>query len=401
MRSFFQIALSIFVLFSLQSCQMLSTSGTGYGLDHNLDTLPLRTEGFLWTDVSRDQFLNDVAPTLLISASKEDVVPESDERLILIQNIMDGIHEGVLVRYPVFKAIPRPKAILFKDSSPNAFVEKINVCLPTSVKLSGGSEKPEFENAVRLTNNGNLADVETCIKLGVSNPQKYLEFTNSLSHGCKLEFKDGVIELGEQCSVNRYFDRFSKSPSFAFSTVSSFIVFTTGLFETFSGEEELTFTIAHELSHYYRLHPLLPENDFKAYYQLEPTFGNGCPKRATREEVELVGVSSDKLQQVLSDKKLGLHTYEQEADEFALELMGYFNVPTEFASSALLNMLKKVEVRGEELGYDACKALKDSDWKDIHGHPVYVPLGNLRSAHRSLCFRLYNVDNERKAHCFD
>lgn len=103
----------------------------------------------------------------------------------------------------------------------------------------------------------------------------------------------------------------------------------------------------------------------------------------------------------MNEKRLGYYTYEQEADELALEFLAELGIPTNIGSEAMMRMLKGTgNVPPTELDYKACSELRANDWLTADKKSVYVPIGNLADPHHSLCYRAYNLDRERKAHCF-
>ncbi|MEN9810209.1 MAG: hypothetical protein RLZZ488_1776 [Pseudomonadota bacterium] len=368
---------------------------------HKTGNVPLRTEHFLWQKQTLDEFIRDVLPRMFVSAKDSDLVPESDPKSKLIQGAINRAHEYIVKKYPTLSHVPRPQAALFKDPLPNAFVETVRNCFEKPVLLGGSADKGEFEDAVRITRNGSIADTESC---GTAEPtlmNEVIQFGNSLSHGCKISEKGSSLALSGNCKINPYFNKFARARRFSFERISSVIYFSTGLFETITDENLVLFIVMHELAHYYRAHPILPEADFITYYSVGEKNTAACPlpdsqlSRMAQEE------NWTELTKVMNEKRLGYYTYEQEADELALEFLADLGIPTGIGSEAIMQMLKQTKKVGpSELNYESCSELRKNKWLTADKKSVYVPIGNLADPHHSLCYRAYNLDRERDAHCF-
>lgn len=106
------------------------------------------------------------------------------------------------------------------------------------------------------------------------------------------------------------------------------------------------------------------------------------------------------------DGKLGWYTAEQEADDFAVELLTYLNLNPKAGAEAFLTMQRDMmnelgdnPVTGH-FGYNTCKSLYDADWKDDKGMYARVPVGDFEDDHHSMCFRAYNISREVEAHAY-
>lgn len=97
---------------------------------------------------------------------------------------------------------------------------------------------------------------------------------------------------------------------------------------------------------------------------------------------------------------LGYYTYEQEADEMALEILSYVHVPFKSMAEAYFELFAAVQ-RDPVLGetpYNVCRYLFDHEWTAKNGTPVTVPIGAWYDVHHSMCYRIYNLDQEFDAH---
>ncbi|MEY3901553.1 MAG: hypothetical protein RL189_859 [Pseudomonadota bacterium] len=368
---------------------------------HTTGKVPLRTEHFLWQKLTIDEFKRDILPRMFVSAKDSDLVPESDPKSKLIQGAINRAHDYIVKKYPTLSHLPRPQAALFTDPLPNAFVETVRNCFEKPVLLGGSSDKAEFEDAVRITRNGSIADTENCRMAEPALMKEVFQFSNSLSHGCKIDERGGSLALSGNCKMNRYFNNFNRARRFSFDRISSVIYFSTGLFESIGDENLVLFIVMHELAHYYRAHPVLPEADFITYYSVGDKNSTACPLPDSQLSRMAQGENWAELTKVMNEKRLGYYTYEQEADELALEFLSELGLPTGIGSEALMRMLKQTKKSGpSELDYEACSELRKNKWLTADKKSVYVPIGNLADPHHSLCYRAYNLDRERDAHCF-
>jgi hypothetical protein len=369
---------------------------------HKTERVPLRTEPFLWQAQTLEEFKTEVLPRMFVLAKPSDHIADTHPRSKLIQDAMNRIHKVVITKYPALSHVPQPKVALFTDPFPNAYVETTRNCFDKPVVLRGSSDKPEFEDGIRITKNGTLTDTENCQLADQTLSMNYLDFINTLSHGCRVANKQNHLELSEGCKINKYFEKFSRANRFSFDRISSVIYFSSGLFDVLENDNLVLFIVMHELAHYYRAHPVLPDADFITFYSVGEKNAADCPlpdpdlTRLAKEE------NWTDLTKLMNEKRLGYYTYEQEADELALEFLSELGIPTQIGSEAMLRLLKQSQPNGPlELDYAQCTALKEKNWVDPNSKSIYVPIGNLADPHHSLCYRAYNLDRERKTHCFN
>lgn len=396
MRRYFSLAFAVGCSF-LSSC----VKKTEHKPRHAIGNLPVRVEPFLWQEMTIPEFIKEVLPRMWVTASAGDVVPESDARVKLIQDVMNQIHARVLKKYPNLAHVPQPRVVLFRETSMSAFVETVPHCAEATILLPGPPDKPAYEDAVRITKDGSVADRELCRTASAELFKSFVGFINSLSHGCKLEQAGEAYKLSPGCRVNDYFKNYSKSKRFAFDRISSVIYFSTGLFDILQDNNLMIFTVMHELAHYYRAHPVLPEADFTTYYSVGDKNSVSFPAP----DPELTRLAREKnfteLTRMMIDRRLGYYSFEQEADDFALEFLAELGIPAVSGSEAMMRMLKNTKkVTAPELDYASCTALRDRNWMNPNQQSVYVPIGNLADPHHSLCYRAYNLDRERDAHRF-
>ncbi len=377
------------------ACKLFQSSSD---VEHVVVKVPLRTEPFLWSDLTFEQFAANVLPGIMTSATVANYIPSATEPSKTIQDAMNRIHQIVVRKYPALANVPQPKAALFSDSLPGAFVETVNLCFQKPVLLSNDALKPPLERNVRLSENGILADAESCIPARPELLPNGIGFINSLSHGCKIEDKGNILVLGSKCKVNKYFEKYSHSNGFALRSVSSQIFFSTGLVQGFQNQAQMLTVIMHELGHYYRAHPLLPKKDFEVFYSVGPVNqpARPMPDPALTQLAEQGNFAE--LTRIMNERRLGYYTFEQEADDFSLEFLNELGVPARAGGDALLEFLRKSPPNRGDLDFAACSALRAQGWLDANKQPAYVPVGNLNDPHHSLCYRVFNMDREIAAH---
>jgi hypothetical protein len=246
-----------------------------------------------------------------------------------------------------------------------------------------------------------LADRDLCRAAGAELFDSFIGFINSLSHGCRLEKSDKGYALSQACRVNSYFKSYSKAKRFSFDRISSVIYFSTGLIDALQDKNLVIYTVMHELAHYYRAHPVLPEADFTTYYSVGEKNTASFPVP----DAELTQLAREKnfteLTRIMIDRRLGYYSFEQEADEFALEFLAELGISAVDGAETMMRMLKNTKkVMPPELDFEKCAALRAQQWMTSNKQSIYVPIGNLADPHHSLCYRAYNLDRERDAHRF-
>ncbi|MFZ9521090.1 MAG: hypothetical protein ACO3A4_11505 [Silvanigrellaceae bacterium] len=368
---------------------------------HAIGTLPLRSEPFLWQEMTVAEFTKEVLPNMWVMASESDLIPDTDARVKLLQEAMNQFHAKVTKKYPSLANVPQPRAALFRDSSMSAFVETVPYCAEATILLPGSTDKPVYADAVRITKDGSLADRDLCRAADSTLFNSYVGFLNSLSHGCRLEKTGSAFKLSPACRLNAYFNGYSKATRFSFDRISSVIYFSTGLLDTLQDNKLVIYTLMHELAHYYRAHPLLPEADFAIFYSVGE---KNTPSFPVPDE-ELSRLAREKnfaeLTRIMIERRLGYYSFEQEADEFALEFLAELGISTADGGESMMRMLKNTKkVTPPELDYESCAALRAQKWMTSNNVSAYVPIGNLADPHHSLCYRAYNLDRERDAHRF-
>lgn len=114
--------------------------------------------------------------------------------------------------------------------------------------------------------------------------------------------------------------------------------------------------------------------------------------------------SEQALLTTMSDNSIGLYTFEQEADEIALDLATHAGFSVDAMMRGWIDFMRA----GEEAGMidpvadaDTCASWMDNDFIDPEtGAMRYVALGELWEPHHASCYRLFNLWREAKDHAY-
>ncbi len=211
------------------------------------------------------------------------VLPEKDPLTIRAQYWLDALDESLRAQYQeAMKTVPRPIAVVIRDSSANAFVleEKACVRLPTEIhsdpvgNIGAPGVMNRVENIERIEMDGENAarDYGTCehdLTKVFSGPAIAEFFGPKLKH-CELTWegwhlvyrnvrgdpKACIEDLGPRALGN----------GVSWNATLNLIFVNTGMFSESRSDAELVVTLAHELGHYYRAQQLHDRYNF--FYEL-------------------------------------------------------------------------------------------------------------------------------------
>lgn len=235
----------------------------------------------------------------------------------------------------------------------------------------------------------------------------FVSFFTDGTPSCRVEGDEHGITFGPGC-------RFVGAPvasRVGFSATSRFVTVTTGLLAEVADEGQVLAILAHELGHYYRAHLSAPTDRLNYLYALDGDRGTR-PAPDPRFERETAGaralarsaptdITIDALDRLMTERRLGLYTTEQEADEVSVELLARVGMPPTVAVDAILATQKLVEERTgrvKGVSWAECASLREQGFRDHDGAEVAVPIGSIEDAHHSFCFRAQNLQREILAH---
>jgi hypothetical protein len=198
--------------------------------------------------------------------------------------------------------------------------------------------------------------------------------------------------------------------SFVYYATSKWVTFTTAFIQKIEKEEHVVALMAHELGHYYRAHMTMPVDRVDFFYALEGDTADGRPVPAP-DYVAQTNAVLDKLRAgkdsaadfepentLMSTKRLGFYTVEQEADEIALELLWKIGISPTVGVDMMLHWTAVDWVDPEDVPVDQCAAMRAKDFRDDKGALISVPVGNISDPHHNFCFRVFNLTRELDEH---
>jgi len=107
------------------------------------------------------------------------------------------------------------------------------------------------------------------------------------------------------------------------------------------------------------------------------------------------------LEQAL-DEGLGYYTYEQEADELAAEWLALLGFDPRSLLQHLFGLMERLEPLELDTRYDfgfrRCRELYQNGWLDVASQRVRIPIGSFADPHHGLCYRIFHIDREIRAH---
>lgn len=104
----------------------------------------------------------------------------------------------------------------------------------------------------------------------------------------------------------------------------------------------------------------------------------------------------------------GYYHFETEADDFAIEMLARLGIPHDEFQDFLFGMMQfeLIFKMNEEfrfaglfnVGHERCRALFDAGWRDENGEEAAILFGSDLGSRPSLCYRAYNIDQEKRLH---
>ncbi len=380
-----------------------------------------------------DIFDKLVAPRLGTKDHKAIFLPEGDPLTRRAQFWMDQIDLALRSHYKgQFSHIPKPIARIWISASPNGFTVPISVCGLVPVRFGDGIQKLPDDKIASISFSGELFPMPNnrCREHGAVSPQDMAEWFNRNVGSCGMSASSDNKELViSECKLASTVQQPQSSQDgirasgFGFFSTSQVVTLTSGLFLTLKTEAQLVAVIAHELAHYYRSHPSMSTAKFNFFYKLEnynpPQKPTPSPElielgikaiqssRGARKPGERFVVTDPAARIILAQaatEKLGYYTYEQEADELALEWLALVGIAPQVLIEKLFALLEynaqSITDSDLEYGYVRCRALFEKNWKNSEGSEVFVPIGDFSNPHHSLCYRAFNASRELTAHRF-
>ena len=126
----------------------------------------------------------------------------------------------------------------------------------------------------------------------------------------------------------------------------------------------------------------------------------GAVLRSVNKKLMMVEEEAVAVLKKAHNSRLGQYTYEQEADDLAVEITASLGFDPKAVVDAMRSLGK--DSRGSQrdlsLGYEDCETLWKNNWLDAQNNYVFVPVGGFTDPHHSICYRMFNIEREVAAH---
>lgn len=380
---------------------------------------------WLWADVSREYV--EAYPT-----SRVGLIPEGTELGNRLQNWVDAMYQYVVSVNPEMAAAPIPRLYIFRNNPEGS---EIGLALPARVyyrvpvEISSEEGESEFvggSNTIDLSryDTSNTAHAyefsarsfqgRVSFRLSSVNDRRFCEAEQHSSQmGCVVrdlpeEWLQGFAEYLNTSDASNF--RATEDGKLILngyirenavtgdgpsrSTADGIIVYVTAnavfigyeMIEVNQDEEAVVGVIAHELGHYFKAHSSTFHRTTAYQYYYEQTEDNLLKK--PERKVGLPDRTND-----------GYYTYEQEADEIAMELLHAVGAGYEALVDYSLQALRtrgeqnQGSNRNDQWLYDRCVEARENNWQE---RPPVALASN--GVHASFCYRVFNYDREFQAH---
>lgn len=360
-------------------------------------------------------YLNLDRPSF-INMNSSNYLPETHPLSIKAQEWVRQLHEAVLNKFPdKMRDIPTPQIIVIKKDSPDAFAARrrtVSYQMKTGFTLTGPNSndpiaetRPLYFSKPNMLSH-NIFPVETTVQ--VEDQESFSKWFSTKFAPCSIEaVNQGEVRwsYGPGCERESYLKTNHWSEAFVTHLAPNWVIITSGLFSALPNEESFAAVIAHELAHYYRAHVVNNEKDHYSYcYMLND------PEHKPVEREELKTLCQDlkrnrsragmSPQDAAAKVGLGVYTYEQEADELALEFLSLIGIDPIRATDAWFALFAQsvADNSGSSVPIERCRELFARQWKQEDGSHVTIPIGDYRDPHHSWCYRIFNTTQEISAH---
>lgn len=410
---------------SVVACSVLSDDADTQEAAHTEGDPTFAQHDFLWAAESEEEFKKNAVENASSWMGPADFLPLEHPMTVRLQYWIDRMDDVLRTEYPdKLKATPKPKLILRRSETANAWVTSLPVTWNVPARVFGSNTytgsydagvtdgaaplPPPVTDALMLKRNGTV-DKSTGTTFerpfDADRANAFAQFFTENFAKCEVKFRGDEMTFTEACTPQNV--DFRHGRKLAFYATATYVTFTTGYIKQLMDEDRIISTLAHELGHFYRSHGNVPTDAVNFFYRLdEPHAHKPAPDprfieqtAAARQKLREGSWAWSDENRLMKEKGLGFYTTEQEADEIALELMSKIGVPPGIAVDKVLNMLKSSG--GDGIGWTECSMLREHGWKDAEGKDVFVPVGDPSNAHHNLCFRAFNMSREIDAHRYE
>ena len=351
-------------------------------------------------------------------AKPRGMSPAADGNLLLSKRLqlwLDTLFDAAKKAYPnELNAVPRPVVALSSWRYNNAFAGGVMVRYPIPVELPdhvGGKKilamavdhipsperlglKTRYVGAVEVCDAKN-----PCADAKVTPPiPAFIDWLGTAPMNCKIPSKlPDPANPGQEIAADRIVlteadcgnvsggmaKEVASAESFIAPASASVIIMGSSFVEIAPTEEALVSILAHELSHYLRGHMGMLNRENKYGYPFDDS-----------KDRKRVGAPEGGMGR-------GVYTFEQEADEYSLELLNLIGLDVKAATDMFMAKLEDKEKNGQLNGGEAtpaeCRTMMEAGFKK--GSKLTPPaIGDTRDPHHAVCYRIFNFTMENVAH---
>lgn len=256
------------------SCRTVGP-GTNSAVLHD-EGEPTRSDApWQWQATTESDFQTVIIPFMELGGPAQ-ILPASHALTRRAQFWLDRIDAMLRKKYPERLApVPKPVARVWKNADPNAFVSPVPVCLDVAVRFEAKDGAKKTVPRAFLSPAGLVEPPpgEGCVKRShtVAALAAFVTWYNQEHPSCtlRLEGSPPTVVVGANCRLDPQFQGKGGAKRLVFYATSSWVIFHSGIFETYPAEAQFVAIAAHELGHYYRAHPSASEEQYNYFYRLK------------------------------------------------------------------------------------------------------------------------------------
>ncbi len=234
----------------------------------------------MWSSLTEAQY--DGVLSKLIGLEGASFLPSTHMLTKKSQVWIDKIDAALRAAHPSAMAgVPKPKARVLREASPNAFIAPAPICYTATVKLNPGTPTAAttVDAAYLDSRNGELSSWPgedlPCLDAGTAGAARLKSYAlafNAKSTGCKLTVTttgtSASLAGNAACSIHADLEGAVQAKKVVLLQTADWVTIHTGIFKAMT-EESFVAVVAHELGHYYRSHATAHESDFDFFYTLD------------------------------------------------------------------------------------------------------------------------------------
>ncbi len=371
------------------------------------------------------------------------IVSLQDPLLKQMQFWADKIDTALRKKQLIAHSLPKPRVAISIKNDLNAESTLATLCFDLPIQLPGSrpeNNSPDESTALAFDfNSGSLE--ESFITMSANpnmsrggrvpchfrpelNIHKKEIISKALSKlpQCIPQWKNDILELAQGCFGKNTL-KSSRAHQIQVPFQQNWVVFHSELLKQFS-EADFVALLAHELAHYYKAHLVAPSTNYGFFYILPdlPQKSKPVPDMSLAPFVQKLmdarrNWASNRTNpeaekhflSVLSEahaKRVSMYSFEQEADEFALDMVHSVLNNTSLFSKFLFNTWKITLQNPNSpntifptLSIPECQKLYGSNlFKDKEGRTQWIPEGEYSHQYHQPCFRIFNAVRYSEAH---